>query len=129
MELKLEQKPVEDLASGFTSFELTLDGALATLIRNHNEEQVKVQLDANSAIEAGGDDEGFDVEEGEEEAGMDEESEVETVNPAYLLSLVRFHSYTDVTLVWCGGSATPDYMWHIRFHLSVNNAKFVLEEI
>ena len=62
-----------------------MDGALATLIRNHNQEKVKVQLDANSAIEASGDDEAFDVEEGEEDAGMDEDLEVATVNSAYLI--------------------------------------------
>lgn len=77
-ELKLEQKPVEDLTSGFTSFELKLDGSLATLIRNHNQEQVKVQLDANSAIEAGSDDVEFDEEPGEEGATTDDESEVVT---------------------------------------------------
>ena len=77
-ELKLEQKPTEDLASGFTSFELKLDGALATLTRDHDQEQVKVQVDANNAIEAGGDEEGFDDVESEEEDGMDEESEVAT---------------------------------------------------
>ena len=62
--------------SGFTSFELKLDGALATLTRNHDQEQVKVQVDANHAIEVGGDGEEFDGVESEEEGGMDEESEV-----------------------------------------------------
>ena len=75
-ELKLEQKPTEDLAGGFTSFELKLDGALATLTRSHDQEEVKVQLNANDAIEAGGDEDEFDGAESEEEAGMDGESEV-----------------------------------------------------
>ena len=75
-ELKLEQKPLEDLSSRFTLFELTLDGSLATLVRNHDQEKVKVQLDANSAIEAAGDDVEFDAEEG---AGLDEEPEVPSV--------------------------------------------------
>ncbi len=53
-----------------------MDGALATLTRSHDQEQVKVQVDANHAIEAGGDGEEFDGAESDEEAGMDEESEV-----------------------------------------------------
>lgn len=69
-ELKLEQKPVGDLQSVFSSFELTTDGSLATLKRQHDLETIKIQLDANSAIEASSDDVEF---EGEEE---DEESEV-----------------------------------------------------
>ena len=73
-ELKLEQKPIEDLSTGFTSFELTLDGALATLVRDHNQEKVKVQLDANSAVEAANDDvTEFDEDEG---AATDDESDV-----------------------------------------------------
>ena len=77
-ELKLEQKPAEDLVSGFTSFELKLDGSLATLVRKHDQEQVKIQLDANSAIEAGSDDMEFDEEVGEEGAATDDEPEVST---------------------------------------------------
>ena len=53
-----------------------MDGALATLTRSHSQEQVKVQVDANHAIEAGGDGEEFDGVESDEEGGMDEESEV-----------------------------------------------------
>ena len=64
--------------SGFTSFELKLDGSLATLVRKHDQEQVKIQLDANSAIEAGSDDMEFDEEAGEEGAATDDEPEVST---------------------------------------------------
>lgn len=53
-----------------------MDGALATLTRSHSQEQVKVQVDANHAIEAGGDGEEFDGVESDEEGGIDEESEV-----------------------------------------------------
>ena len=55
---------------------MTLDGSLATLTRNHEQEKVKVQLDANSAIEAASDDVEFDEEEGA--TNIDEESEVAT---------------------------------------------------
>lgn len=63
-ELKLEQNSVADLPNGFTSFELTTDGSMATLLRQHDQEKVKVQLDANSAIEAASDDVEFEEEEG-----------------------------------------------------------------
>lgn len=66
-ELKLEQKPAEGLQNKFTSFELTIDGAVATLQHQHNQEKVKVQVDANSAIEAACDDMDFEEGEGEEE--------------------------------------------------------------
>ena len=66
-ELKLEQKPAEDLQNKFTSFELTVEGAMATLQRQHDQERVKVQVDANSAIEASSDDMDFEEGEGEEE--------------------------------------------------------------
>lgn len=67
-ELKLEQKPVGDLQSVFSSFELTTDGSLATLKRQHDLETIKIQLDANSAIEASSDDVEFEGEEEEEES-------------------------------------------------------------
>ena len=68
----MEQKPAEGLQNKFTSFELTIDGAVATLRCQHNQENVKVQVDANSAIEACSDD--MDFEEGEE--GEELETEV-----------------------------------------------------
>ena len=61
-----------------------MDGALATLTRSHSQEQVKVQVDANHAIEAGGDGEEFDGVESDEEGGMDEESEVMIYHTNYL---------------------------------------------
>ena len=59
--------------SGFTSFELTVDGALATLTRQHDQESVKIQMDANSAIEASSDEADFDGEVEEEEAEVSSE--------------------------------------------------------
>ena len=61
---------MDSLENVFSSFELSTEGSLATLKRQHDQETVKVQLDANSAIEASSDDVDF---EGEEE---NEESEV-----------------------------------------------------
>ena len=59
--------------SGFTSFELTADGALATLTRQHDQESIKIQMDANSAIEASSDEAEFDGEGEEEEAEVNSE--------------------------------------------------------
>ena len=77
----MEQKPAEDLQSKFTSFELTIDGAVATLQRQHNQEKVKVQVDANSAVEASSDEMDFEEEEGE---GEELETEVSSC-------MIQFH--------------------------------------
>ena len=65
--MKLEKKPLDSLENVFSSFELSTEGSLATLKRQHDQETIKVQLDANSAIEASSDDVEFEEEEEAEE--------------------------------------------------------------
>eukprot|EP00731_Ephydatia_muelleri_P022422 Em0015g5a len=61
-EIRLEKK-VPDNLPAVGKFDIQIKGSLATLVQNHGQEKIQVQLDANSAIEVMQDD---DMEDGGE---------------------------------------------------------------
>ena len=82
-EISLEQAVVEDLPK-ISSFQVTVENSVATLMRMVNQEEVKVQLDANSAIEVSPDemdvrDEGEDYDSEDQSQEDEDEAEVNRV--------------------------------------------------
>ena len=82
-EISLEQAVLEDLPK-ISSFQVTIENSMATLMRTFNQEEVKVQLDANSAIEVSPDemdvrDEGEDYDSEDQSQEDEDETEVSIV--------------------------------------------------
>ena len=77
-EISTEQKVLENLPT-FSSFDVSVDGSIATLLRSYKNEEVKVQLDVNRASEVVSDEMEMEGMEGEgdydgdfDEAGKEE---------------------------------------------------------
>ncbi len=71
-EISTEQKVLENLPT-FSSFDVSVDGSIATLLRSYKNEEVKVQLDVNRASEVVSDEMEMEGEgEGDYDGDFDE---------------------------------------------------------